>query len=111
MANSQATEQQILKSFLLSRASLEDFLSLKQYTELFPKEKRNNPQIKLLYRELQVLRNRQCNRIEKNIAMEARLGARQRKDLKQRRQDKYALDADVLDGVEVRPTFFLTLKI
>ncbi|KAI5799970.1 Cnl2/NKP2 family protein-domain-containing protein [Geopyxis carbonaria] len=101
MANSQATEQQILKSFLLSRAPLEEFVSLKQYTELFPKEKRNNPQIKLLYRELQVLRNRQCDRIEKNIVMEARLGARQRKELKQRGREERTMDTDIMEGIEL----------
>ena len=68
------TEEQILSSFLLARASLKDIIGPREFADLFPKEHRSNPQVKLLYRELQLARSRQCAQVKNNIHREARLG-------------------------------------
>lgn len=96
-----AQEYEILSSFLLSRASLQDITSLRQFTELFPKDKRSNPQVKLLYRELQLQQNKTCDRVKKNIQFEARLGARQRRDAKKEAREGKGVDDDAMTGIEV----------
>jgi len=100
-ANPTVTEAQILTTFLLSRASLQDVVPLKQFTELFPQVHRANPQIKLLYRELQVARNRQIERVKKNIQMEARLGAKHRQEAARTRREEERADPDAMVGVEL----------
>ena len=101
-ANTKATETQILSSFLLSRASLQDIISLRQFTELFPKDQRSNPQVKLLYRELQLLRNKTCERVKKNIHHEAELGTKQRSDAERKRRALKDVDDDAMTGIDVR---------
>ena len=94
-------ETQILSSFLLSRASLQDIISLRQFTELFPKDQRSNPQVKLLYRELQLLRNKTCERVKKNIKHEAALGIKQRSELEKKRRALKRVDDETMTAIEV----------
>jgi len=53
-----ATEDQILTSFLLSRSTLKDIIGFREFTELFPREKRSHPQVKHLYHVLHSIRQR-----------------------------------------------------
>ena len=101
-ANTKTAETQILSSFLLSRASQQDIVSLRQFTELFPKDQRSNPQVKLLYRELQLLRNKTCERVKKNIHHEAELGTKQRSDAERKRRALKDVDDDAMTGIDVR---------
>ncbi|KAF8252180.1 hypothetical protein K440DRAFT_658019 [Wilcoxina mikolae CBS 423.85] len=96
MASNKPTvnETQILESFLLSRASLKDIITFREFVNLFPKDKRSNPQIKLLYRELQLARNRQCTLVRNNILREARVGPKPNK----REQGP---DEDAMAGIEL----------
>ena len=87
-------EVQILSSFLLSRANLKDIITFREFVDLFPKDKRSNPQIKLLYRELQLARNRQCTLVKNNILREVRVGPKPNK----REQGP---DEDAMAGIEV----------
>lgn len=109
-----ALEYEILSSFILSRASLQDIISLRKFTELFPKDKQSNPQVKLLYAELQLQRNKTCDRVKKNLQFEARLGAKQRRDVKRQQREGQHIDDDAMTGIEVRFTentgrLFITL--
>ncbi|KAI5846546.1 Cnl2/NKP2 family protein-domain-containing protein [Morchella snyderi] len=96
-----ALEYEILSSFLLSRASLQDIISLRKFTELFPKDKQSNPQVKLLYAELQLQRNKTCDRVKKNLQFEARLGAKQRRDAKRQQREEQHIDDDATTGIEL----------
>lgn len=107
MASTSTTSQEydILTSFLLSRASLKDIITFRQFTELFPKDRRENPQVKLLYRELQLQQNKTCERVKKNIQFETRLGARQRRDTKKELREGRGVEDDAMTGIEVDPDF------
>lgn len=107
MASTSTTSQEydILTSFLLSRASLKDIITFRQFTELFPKDRRENPQVKLLYRELQLQQNKTCERVKKNIQFEVRLGARQRRDTKKELREGRGVEDDAMTGIEVDPDF------
>lgn len=100
-SNTTTLEYSILSSFLLSRASLQDIISLRQFTELFPKAVRSNPQIKLLYAELQLQRSKTCDRVKKNIQFETRLGVKQRRDLERQQRGGNGIDDDAMTGIEV----------
>jgi len=71
------TEASILSDFLLAPASLPTILPLEKFTELFPRAQRSNPQVKLLYRELQHLRATDIEIVRENIAKEVIRGERQ----------------------------------
>ena len=95
------TETQILSSFLLSRASLKDIITLRDFTDLFPRDKRSNPQIRLLYRELQLARNRQLDHVKRKIKHEALSGSNHRKTADSARRRDAVPDDETMCGVEV----------
>lgn len=103
--NTTTQEYEILTSFLLSRASLQNIITLPGFTKLFPKDHRNNPQVKLLYRELQLQQNKTCERVKKNIQLEVRLGAKQRRDAKKEEREGKGVEDDVMMGIEVNSGF------
>ena len=76
------TESSILASYLLAPASLATFLSFEQFRLLFPNAQRLNPQLKLLYRDLQFLRTVDIDVIRENITAECRKGERQKGDVR-----------------------------
>ncbi|KAL5001950.1 Cnl2/NKP2 family protein-domain-containing protein [Aspergillus recurvatus] len=76
------SETSILSNFLLSAASLPQIISLKQFTRLFPKRLRSHPHIRVLYRELQQLREQDMNIINENIDKEVRQGDSQKAELR-----------------------------
>lgn len=94
-------EAEILSSFLLSRAALRDIITPRGFADLFPKDKRSNPQVRILYRELQQARTRQCDRVQRSIQQEARQGAMYRKQAAEKRKKDESLDEDVMLGIEV----------
>ena len=101
------TEHKILTSFLLSRAPLTDILPLTHFIALFPAKRRQNTQIKLLYRHLQAQRTSVLDRVEKNIEFEVLQGKRQRKRVLQslRSQKNNTngenISAETMAGVEL----------
>lgn len=103
--NTTTQEYEILTAFLLSRASLQNIITFSTFTKLFPKEHRNNPQVKLLYRELQLQQNKTCERVKKNVQLEVRLGAKQRKDAKKEERERKGVEDDVMMGIEVSSGF------
>lgn len=64
------TEASILSKFLLSPAPLPTAISLQQFTELFPKRLRAHPHIRVLYRELQQVREQDMDLVNENIDKE-----------------------------------------
>ncbi|KAI9849014.1 MAG: hypothetical protein M1837_005905 [Sclerophora amabilis] len=67
-------ETSILGTFLLTPAPLPTVLSLRKFTDFFPRAQRSNPQIPILYRELQHQRALVLDRVKKNIKAEAKRG-------------------------------------
>jgi len=91
------TEAQIITSFLLSRSTLKDIISFREFAELFPREKRSHPQVKHLYRVLHSLRQRQCEQIRRKIHSEAATSIRHVKEGRNGEADEEAMV-----GIEVR---------
>jgi centromere-localized protein 2 len=75
------TENSLLSSFLLPPAPLAVFLTLQQFTELFPKSRRDDATIPALYRELQKQRAQDIERVKQNIAVEVKLGESQQRHI------------------------------
>ncbi|EAW10512.1 Cnl2/NKP2 family protein [Aspergillus clavatus NRRL 1] len=76
------SEASILSHFLLSPASLPTVISLQQFTELFPKRLRSHPHIRVLYRELQQLREQDMDIVNGNIDREVHQGEAQKAELR-----------------------------
>lgn len=90
-------EAQILSDFLLAPAPLRDFVTLRQFTDIFPQSQRANPAIKDLYRELQRLREKDIESVRRSIAEEVRRSKRLRQEYaKERRQ----LDGATFAGLD-----------
>lgn len=75
------TESSILTSYLLEPASLPTILPYAQFLALFPSQHRSNPQIKLLYRDLQFLRTVDMDVVQENIAAECKRGDRMKVEM------------------------------
>ncbi|KAF2017018.1 hypothetical protein BU24DRAFT_345128 [Aaosphaeria arxii CBS 175.79] len=95
-------ETSILSDFLLSSASIREVLSLKEFTEIFPKSYRTNPAIKELYEELHRTRQQDIEAVRQNVSTEVKRSKRLRQEMvEQRRQDDRAavagLDPVALD--------------
>ncbi|OJJ44044.1 hypothetical protein ASPZODRAFT_135489, partial [Penicilliopsis zonata CBS 506.65] len=90
------SEESILCNFLLAPASLPTILSLQKFTELFPKRLRAHPQVKVLYRELQELREQDMDLVNKNIDQELQRGAKQKQELRKAQMNSGVdgMDAD-----------------
>jgi centromere-localized protein 2 len=88
------TELSMLTSYLLEPASLPTILPYAQFLALFPSQHRSNPQIKLLYRDLQFLRTIDMDVVQENIAAECKRGDRMKVEMLRqlqadgRREDK-----------------------
>jgi centromere-localized protein 2 len=75
------TEATILSTFLLPPAPLPSIISLKAFTELFPRSQQSSPQIRTLYRDLQHQRAQITDAVAHNIATETKRGNAQRRAL------------------------------
>ena len=95
------TEASILSNFLLLPAPLHTIITLHKFTELFPRPQRSNPQIKLLYRELQYQRGLQTDEIKENIAQEVKEGSRQQKEVARARRKTERHETEGIDGREI----------
>lgn len=86
-------EAKILGDFLLALAALRDFVTLRQFTDVFPKSHRANPAVQDLYRELQRLREKDIEVVRRNIAEEVKRSKQLRRE--------YAKERRQLDGATV----------
>ncbi|MCJ1356745.1 MAG: hypothetical protein MMC33_006740 [Icmadophila ericetorum] len=81
------SESILLTTFLLPPAPLPTILTLKKFTDLFPKTHRQNPQIKFLYRELQHARALEIDEVKRNIAREVKKGEAQMREVARVRRE------------------------
>jgi centromere-localized protein 2 len=92
------TELTILSTFLLPPAPLPQIISLKAFTELFPRSQQSSPQIKQLYRDLQHQRVKLTDAVERNIVTEVKKGIQQQRAVvKARRQSEKEEQDDEVD--------------
>ena len=83
----------MLGDFLVAPAALRDFMTLRQFTDIFPKGHRANPAVPDLYRELQRLREKDVDLVRRSIADEVRRSKQLRRE--------YAHERRQLDGATV----------
>tara|TARA_R110002060_G_scaffold62348_1_gene71740 strand:+ start:288 stop:602 length:315 start_codon:yes stop_codon:yes gene_type:complete len=93
------TEATILSTFLLSPAPLPTIITLKAFTELFPRSQQSSPQIKALYRDLQHQRARLTDAVTRNIGAEVKRGKAQRREVVRARREAEREEQD--DEVDV----------
>ncbi|KAG4440893.1 hypothetical protein IFR05_003643 [Cadophora sp. M221] len=98
------TEATILSTFLLSPAPLPTIISLKAFTELFPRSQQSSPQVKALYRDLQHQRARLTDAVTRSIGAEVKKGNAQRRAVVRARRDAENEDQD--DEVDVERALF-----
>lgn len=80
------SEASILRDFLLPPAPLPAIISLRQFTDLFPRAYHANPLIKDLYRELQEQRAIDTDDVRRNITAEVKRGEKQKRHISKIRQ-------------------------
>ena len=80
-------EAKLLGDFLLAPAGLRDFMTLRQFTDIFPQGQRANPAMRDLYHELQRLREKDMELVRRAIADEVRRSKQLRREYaRERRQ-------------------------
>lgn len=96
--NMAPTEATILTNYLLVPAQLPAIISLKEFTELFPRAQQSSPQIRKLYRDLQNQRNAVIDEVASNIETEAKRGkALRREVLRAKREAEHQEGDDEID--------------
>lgn len=88
------TESDILHNYLTVPAQLPSIISLDEFTELFPKAHRSNPQIRLLYRDLQHQRRGLVDTVAENIADEEKRGKSIKREIAYTRRKAAQQEAD-----------------
>jgi len=73
-------EAKLLSDFLLAPAPLRDFMTPRDFTDIFPKGHRTNPAVQDLYRELQRLREKDMELVRRAIADEVKRSKRLRRE-------------------------------
>ena len=95
------TESSILTSYLLEQASLPAFVPFAQFQAMFPPQQRSNPQVKLLYRDLQFLRTVDRDEVQGNIAAECKRGDRTKVEMLRQLQAESKGQGELGDEREV----------
>jgi centromere-localized protein 2 len=90
-------EAKLLSDFLLAPAALRDFMTLRQFTDIFPKSHRTNPAVQDLYRELQRLREQDIDAVRRAIADEVTRSKRLRREYASERRQ---LDDATVAGLD-----------
>ncbi|KAH8796541.1 Cnl2/NKP2 family protein-domain-containing protein [Hyaloscypha finlandica] len=98
------TEATLLSAFLLPPAPLPAIITLKSFTQLFPKSQQSSPQVKALYRDLQNQRARITDAVAKNIIAEVKRGNAQRRAVVRARREAEKEEQD--DDVAVETALF-----
>lgn len=104
MATNEAT---ILRNYLLLPARLPTFISLQDFTSLFPKSQQSSPQIRALYRDLQQQRNSVVDGVSQNIDAQIRQGKALRREVIKARREAELEEQD--DEIEIERTVQLPL--
>lgn len=88
------TESTILANYLLVPAQLPTIISLKEFTELFPRSLQSSPEVRRLYRDLQNQRNAVIDEVSANIDTEAKRGKVLRREVLRARREAQSQDID-----------------
>lgn len=92
------TEATVLTNYLLVPAQLPAIVSLKEFTESFPRPQQSSPQIRKLYRDLQNQRNALIDEVASNIETEVKRGKVLRREvLRAKREAEYQEGDDEID--------------
>lgn len=80
-------EAKILGDFLLASAPLRDFITLRDFTDIFPRAHRSNPAVQEIYRELQRIRDKDVELVRQDIIDEVKRSKQLRREYaRERRQ-------------------------
>ncbi|RAR04389.1 glycoside hydrolase family 5 protein [Stemphylium lycopersici] len=79
-------EAKILGDFLLTPAPLRDFITLREFTDIFPRAHRANPAVQEIYRELQRLREKDIELVRQDIVDEVKRSKQLRREYAQERR-------------------------
>jgi centromere-localized protein 2 len=80
-------EAKLLGDFLLAPAPLRDFMTLRDFTDIFPRAHRTNPAVQEIYRELQSLREKDIKLVRQDILDEVKRSKQLRREYaRERRQ-------------------------
>lgn len=93
------TEATLLSAFLLPPAPLPAIITLKSFTQLFPKSQQSSTQVKTLYRDVQNQRARITDAVAKNIVAEVKRGNAQKRAVVRARREAEKEEQD--DEVDV----------
>lgn len=88
------TEATILTNYLLVPAQLPAIISLSEFTELFPRAHRSSPQVRRLYRDLQIQRNALIDDAASNIEQQVKRGKALRRDILRSKRESEMQDGD-----------------
>lgn len=88
------TEAVILTNYLLVPAQLPTIISVKEFTELFPHAQRSSPQVRRLYRDLQIQRNALIDNVTSGIEQQAKRGKALRRDILRSKREAEMQDGD-----------------
>lgn len=88
------TEATILTNYLLVPAQLPAIVSLKEFTDLFPRPLQSSPQVRRLYRDLQNQRNALIDEVAANIEIEVKRGRVLRREVLLARREAEAQQGD-----------------
>lgn len=103
------TETTILVNYLLVPAQLPAIISLKEFTDLFPRAQQSSPFIRKLYRDLQTKRNGLVDDVASNIEDEAKRGKVLRREIL--RSKREAQDAGGDDEIDIERAVWVTQSI
>lgn len=84
----------MLATYLLVPAQLPAIISLKEFTDLFPRAQQSSPHIRRLYRDLQTQRNALIDDVASNIENEARNGKLLRREILRAKRDAENFEGD-----------------
>ncbi|KAG7079841.1 Cnl2/NKP2 family protein [Colletotrichum scovillei] len=88
------TEAAILHNYLTVPAQLPSAITLEEFTELFPKPHRANPQIRSLYRDLQHQRRALVDTVTENVENEEKNGRIIKREIARAQKRAKTEDAD-----------------
>lgn len=88
------TETELLANYLIQPSSLTAVITLEQFKTLFPRPLQSSPQVRSLFRDLQVQRTMLLDVVAENIDVEARRGVVMRREVVRARRETEREDVD-----------------
>ncbi|KAL2293595.1 hypothetical protein FJTKL_05456 [Diaporthe vaccinii] len=98
------TESTILANYLLVPAQLPAIVSLKEFTDLFPRAQQSSPQVRRLYRDLQIQRNALIDAVASNIETEAKRAKALRREVLRAKRE--AEDHEIDDEIDIERALY-----